>query len=55
MTFYTQSSNGACIPCNPYSSEKDRREEEVVNNLIRSVAHELRKRGHKQFITWRVA
>lgn len=54
MTFYAYSPNGSAYPCNPYSTEKTRREEEVANNLIRQIAYELRKKGHKQSMTWRV-
>lgn len=45
MTFYTQSSNGAAVPCNPYSTEEERRESEQWENICRSSAYSLNKKN----------
>ena len=50
---FTQSGNGSAMPCNPYSSEKDRKEVEVFRNIERQAAYELRKEGYTQPIIWR--
>lgn len=51
---FTCSMNGVAVPCNPYSSERDRKEVEVWRNIERQAAYELRQAGHIQPITFRV-
>lgn len=53
MTWYVQSANGAAVPCNPYSTEEERRESETWRNIERQAAYELRQAGHEQTIIWR--
>lgn len=54
MTFYTQSSNGAAVPCNPYSTEEERMESETWRNIERQAAYELRQSGQEQSIFFMV-
>lgn len=54
MTWYVQSHNGAAIPCNPYSTEQERKEVEIFRNIERESAYKLRKAGQKQRVIFKV-
>lgn len=53
MTFFVRTHSGSAMPCNPYSSEKERKEVELFINIERQAAYELRKNGHYQKVTFK--